>query len=50
MLKRAFDVALSGAGLLISAPLWLLIAAAITLEDGGPVLFVQNRVGLGGTQ
>ena len=49
MLKRAFDVALSGAGLLISAPLWLLIAAAITLEDGGPVLFVQNRVGLGGT-
>src|SRR5919198_983518 len=49
MLKRAFDVALSGAGLLISAPLWLLIAAAIKLEDGGPVLFVQNRVGLGST-
>jgi lipopolysaccharide/colanic/teichoic acid biosynthesis glycosyltransferase len=49
MLKRAFDVALSGAGLLISAPLWLLIAAAIKLEDGGPVLFVQDRVGLGGT-
>lgn len=49
MLKRAFDVVVSGAGLVVSAPLWLLIAAAIKAEDGGPVLFVQNRVGLGGT-
>src|SRR2546423_14417349 len=48
VLKRAFDVALSGTGLLISAPLWLLIAAAVTLEDGGTVLFVQDRVGIGG--
>jgi len=48
-LKRAFDVVVSGAGLVVSAPLWLLIAAAIKAEDGGPVLFVQNRVGLGGT-
>lgn len=49
MLKRAFDVIVSGAGLVVSAPLWLLIAAAIKAEDGGPVLFVQNRVGFGGT-
>jgi lipopolysaccharide/colanic/teichoic acid biosynthesis glycosyltransferase len=49
VLKRAFDVVVSGAGLVASAPLWLLIAAAIKAEDGGPVLFVQNRVGLGGT-
>jgi len=49
MLKRAFDVTLSGVGLLISAPLWLLIASAIKLEDGGPVLFVQDRVGIGGS-
>jgi lipopolysaccharide/colanic/teichoic acid biosynthesis glycosyltransferase len=48
VLKRAFDVIVSGAGLVVSAPLWLLIAAAIKAEDGGPVLFVQNRVGLGG--
>lgn len=47
-MKRAFDVIVSGAGLVVSAPLWLLIAAAIKAEDGGPVLFVQNRVGLGG--
>lgn len=47
-MKRAFDVALSGAGLAASAPLWLLIGAAIKIEDGGPVLFVQDRVGMGG--
>jgi lipopolysaccharide/colanic/teichoic acid biosynthesis glycosyltransferase len=46
--KRAFDMALAGAGLLLSAPLWAAFAAAIKLEDGGPVFFTQERVGLGG--
>ena len=46
--KRALDVALSGAGLLASAPLWALIAAAIKLEDGGPVFYGQERSGLNG--
>ena len=49
MLKRAFDVLLSATGLVISSPLWLVIAASIALEDGGPVMFPQDRVGLGGT-
>jgi len=48
MMKRLFDVAVSGLGLIASAPLWALIAAAIKLEDGGPVFFPQERVGLGG--
>ena len=48
MLKRAFDAALAGAGLIASAPLWAIFAAAIKLEDGGPVFFRQDRVGLGG--
>jgi lipopolysaccharide/colanic/teichoic acid biosynthesis glycosyltransferase len=48
MIKRAFDLLLSGIGLLISAPFWLLFAVAIKLEDGGPVFFPQPRVGLGG--
>jgi len=48
MIKRLFDTGLSGAGLLISAPLWLVIPAAIKLEDGGPVFFPQERVGLDG--
>jgi lipopolysaccharide/colanic/teichoic acid biosynthesis glycosyltransferase len=47
-LKRAFDVVLSGAGLLCSAPLWGLIALAIKLEDGGPVFYGQERVGKAG--
>ncbi|HVL67917.1 MAG TPA: sugar transferase [Vicinamibacterales bacterium] len=47
-MKRAFDVALSAAGLVLSAPLWALFAAAIRLEDGGPVFFRQERVGQGG--
>ena len=48
MIKRTFDCALSGVGLFISAPLWALIALAIKREDGGPVLYRQERVGLGG--
>jgi lipopolysaccharide/colanic/teichoic acid biosynthesis glycosyltransferase len=48
MMKRVFDLLVSGAGLLASAPLWGVIAAAIKLDDGGPVFFVQSRVGKGG--
>lgn len=48
MLKRAFDIALSSFGILASAPLWVVFAAAIKLEDGGPVFFPQERVGRGG--
>lgn len=48
VLKRPFDVCLSGLGLVGSAPLWALIALAIKLEDGGPVFYAQERVGLGG--
>ncbi len=47
-MKRAFDMALSAIGLLLSAPLWAAIAAAIKLEDGGPIFFRQERVGLNG--
>ncbi len=45
MLKRLFDIALSGLGLILSSPLWALIAAAIKLEDGGPIFYRQPRVG-----
>jgi lipopolysaccharide/colanic/teichoic acid biosynthesis glycosyltransferase len=48
MIKRAFDIALSGAGLIASSPLWLLIAAAVKAGDGGPVFFPQTRIGRGG--
>ena len=38
-------MALSGAGLIVSAPLGLVLAALVKLEDGGPVFFEQERVG-----
>jgi lipopolysaccharide/colanic/teichoic acid biosynthesis glycosyltransferase len=48
MAKRLLDMALSGGGLVVSAPLWAIIAALIKIEDGGPVFFSQERVGWGG--
>ena len=45
MAKRLLDVLLSGGGLIVSAPLWVAIAALIKIEDGGPVFFPQERVG-----
>jgi lipopolysaccharide/colanic/teichoic acid biosynthesis glycosyltransferase len=43
--KRPFDLVLSAFGLLLSLPLWILIAAGIWLEDGGPIYFRQDRIG-----
>jgi lipopolysaccharide/colanic/teichoic acid biosynthesis glycosyltransferase len=48
MAKRALDVLLSSFGLIASAPLWLVLAAAIKAADGGPIFYAQERVGLGG--
>ena len=48
MTKRAFDIALSGFGLLVSSPLWLALAVLIRREDGGPVFYTQDRVGRAG--
>src|SRR6188474_2753288 len=48
MAKRLLDIVLAGGGLVVSAPLWALIAALVKLEDGGPVFFSQQRVGLRG--
>jgi lipopolysaccharide/colanic/teichoic acid biosynthesis glycosyltransferase len=49
LLKRPLDLVLSGGMLLISAPIWALLALAIKLEDGGPVFYHQKRWGRGGT-
>jgi lipopolysaccharide/colanic/teichoic acid biosynthesis glycosyltransferase len=44
-MKRGFDLVLSGTGLLLSWPLWIAAAAAIKMEDGGPIFYTQARVG-----
>ena len=48
--KRVFDVALAGAGLGLSWPLGLVIAALVKLDDGGPVFYAQPRVGRHGVR
>lgn len=45
MTKRAFDIVAAGAGLILLAPLLLLIALWIKGDSPGPVLFRQQRVG-----
>lgn len=48
LVKRTFDVFLSGILILVFWPLALVIAIAIRLEHGSPVLYKQERVGLNG--
>ncbi len=47
-MNRVFDVALAGAGLVVAAPVFGAAALAIKLEDGGPILYRQTRVGKDG--
>jgi exopolysaccharide biosynthesis polyprenyl glycosylphosphotransferase len=47
LLKRAFDIAASAAGILVLTPVFLLVAMFIKLDDRGPVFFTQERVGRG---
>ena len=47
-MKRVVDVAVSALALALLWPLGLLIGAAVTLGDGGPAFFRQERVGRGG--
>ncbi|MGD8452883.1 MAG: sugar transferase [Phycisphaerae bacterium] len=45
MIKRLLDVVAATIGLVLSLPLWVLIAIAIRLDSAGPVFFRQRRVG-----
>lgn len=49
MMKRMFDLLASGVGVILIAPVLLLIAIAVKLDSPGPVLFRQERVGRHGT-
>jgi len=46
--NRPLDVALAGTGLLLASPLLAAAAIAIKLEDSGPILYRQTRVGKDG--
>lgn len=45
VVKRTFDILLSGIGLVCSFPMWILVGFAIRLEDGGAIFHKQERVG-----
>jgi Undecaprenyl-phosphate glucose phosphotransferase len=46
--KRVFDIAVSSPALLAAAPLLALVALAIRLTSGAPILYAQERMGLDG--
>ncbi|MDQ4131956.1 MAG: sugar transferase [Actinomycetota bacterium] len=48
--KRLFDLAVSMVLLLLSVPVFLVVAAAVALTSPGPVFFRQRRVGFAGTE
>jgi exopolysaccharide biosynthesis polyprenyl glycosylphosphotransferase len=47
LIKRAFDVVVSVAVIVLGMPLWLAAAAAIKLTSPGPVFYADRRIGLG---
>jgi len=47
-LKRAFDVLGAAVGLILMTPLFVVVALLIRLDSPGPILFPQDRHGLGG--
>ena len=46
--KRGLDIVASVCGLLICSPIFLVVAVAIKIQDGGPVFYRQKRLTLGG--
>ena len=48
MLKRLFDICLSSLGLIGSSTLWIIFGLLISIEDGLPIFYLQERVGKGG--
>jgi exopolysaccharide biosynthesis polyprenyl glycosylphosphotransferase len=48
LLKRSLDLAVAAGVLVITLPVWLVVALAIRMDSRGPVLFRQERVGRDG--
>ena len=46
ILKRAIDLVFSTLTLVVLSPVFILVAIAIKLEDGGPIFFLQERITL----
>ena len=46
--KRAMDIVLCSIAMVVAAPIMLVVAIAIKLEDGGPIFFTQKRATIDG--
>lgn len=42
--KRLIDIVLSACGIVVLAPVWLILAIAIKIDDPGPIFFRQKRI------
>ncbi|MGB2643171.1 MAG: TIGR03013 family XrtA/PEP-CTERM system glycosyltransferase [Candidatus Acidiferrum sp.] len=49
-MKRSFDLVISSILLILTMPVMVLVALAIWLETGSPILFRQNRTGMHGKE
>lgn len=47
-IKRLMDIVISAIAIIVTSPIMLICAIAIKLDDGGPVLFKQNRITING--
>lgn len=48
IIKRTMDIVISALAIVITSPIMLICAIAIKLDDGGPILFKQNRITING--
>ena len=48
--KRLFDILASLIGLVILSPVFLIVAIAIKIDDGGPIFYNQERIGKNGKE
>jgi lipopolysaccharide/colanic/teichoic acid biosynthesis glycosyltransferase len=46
--KRTFDIIAASAGIVLTLPLWFIVALLIWFEQPGPIFFTKNSVGRGG--
>lgn len=44
LFKRLIDIVLSGIGIVVLIPVWLILAIAIKIDDPGPIFFKQKRI------
>ncbi len=48
-IKRPFDLIFSFVGISLFLPVGALIALIIKIEDGGPIFYIQEKSGAGGS-